>query len=73
MRIPKYIDDALEKRAKTIDAYMKQDAIISKFITDNGIDVPLEDYGFGAEAFCNTYESNELIRDCITNHERNKQ
>ena len=70
MKVPKYIEKALERRAKAINDYMKADDILTKFIEKNEIDVPLEDYGLGAEAMTNPWESNISVKKCIENHKK---
>ena len=39
MRVPKYIEEALNKRAKLADKFNHYDLIISQFIDNNGVEV----------------------------------
>lgn len=67
MRIPKYINELLEKRAKYAELFTDVDDKISYWIEENGIDAPIEDYGMGARSLGEPRESIETIRECILN------
>lgn len=71
MRIPKYIDEALRKRANAAFRFFQYDDIVSKFIEKHDIDVNSEDYGGGVESITNPYESENAVREAILAHEEN--
>lgn len=70
MRIPKYIDEALRKRAKCAFRFLQYDDIVSKFIEKHDIDVNSEDYGGGVESITNPYESENAVRKAILAHKK---
>lgn len=70
MKVPKYIEDALNRRARAADIFQKADDIISDFIDKNHIEVPMEDYCGGVESYVNPWESIDSIRFCIEKHEK---
>lgn len=70
MKIPKYIKEALNKRAKAACALMDADRLITDFIDRNSIDVDTADYCGGVEQYTAPYESAERIYDAIVNHEK---
>lgn len=69
MRVPKYILDALERRAKAAETWEKNDRIITDFITKNKIDVPTENYCGGVEGVVNPWDSARVIIECIEANE----
>lgn len=70
MRIPKYIDEALRKRANAAFRFLQYDDIVSKFIKKHDIDVNFEDYGGGVESIANPYESENAVREAILAHKK---
>ena len=70
MKIPKYINDLLNKRTKCANDFLYFDHKISEWIEKNGIDVPLEDYGTGARSLFEPEDSAETIRQCILEKDR---
>lgn len=62
MRIPKYIDEALRKRANAAFRFLQYDDVVSKFIEQHNIDVNSEDYGGGVESITNPYESENAVQ-----------
>lgn len=73
MRIPKYIDEALRKRANAAFRFLQHDVVVSEFIEKHNIDVNFEDYGGGVESILNPYESENVVREAILAHENNKE
>lgn len=70
MKIPKYIKEALNKRAKAACAITDADRLITDFINRNSIDVDPADYCRGVEQYSAPYESTNRIYDAIVNHEK---
>lgn len=73
MRIPKYIDEALRKRANAAFRFLQHDVVVSEFIEKHNIDVNFEDYGGGVESILSPYESENAVREAILAHENNKE
>lgn len=71
MRIPKYIDEALRKRANAAFKFLQYDDVVSKFIEQHNIDVNFEDYGGGVESISNPYGSEKAVREAILAHREN--
>lgn len=65
MRVPKYIREALERRARAAETWEKYDCIITDFIEKNDIDVPSEDYCGGVEGIVHPWDSANTILNCI--------
>lgn len=70
MRIPKYIDEALRKRANSAFRFRQYDDVVSTFIEKHNIDVNFEDYG-GVESIFNPYGSEKAVREAILAHKKN--
>ncbi len=70
MKIPKYIEQALQQRGKAAWELMKADTIVSDFIMKNNIDVADYDYLTGCEMYTNPNESANRIREAILNTEK---
>lgn len=71
MKVPKYIEDALERRARAAESWEKHDRIVTEFIEKNSIDAPLEDYCGGVEAIVHPWDSARTILECIERKEAN--
>lgn len=67
MKIPKYIEKALDDRVKAADKFNGADRIITQFIEKHDIDVNSEDYLGGAESLVNPDASADRIREAIEN------
>ena len=69
MKIPKYIENALNKRQKAAYDWNDADFVISRFIHENGLEDEIDtaDFNGGVEAIVNPAESNERIRQAIIN------
>lgn len=65
MKIPNYIDELLERRAKAAETFMSVDLKISEWLDKNNIDVGSDDIGTGACSLCEPYCSIDNIRKCI--------
>lgn len=65
LKIPHYIRDLLDKRAKAAEMFNKYDLIISQWCMNNNI--KLEDYDCfgGVEAIVNPNDSKKRILDAI--------
>lgn len=65
MKIPKYIDTALKRR--TLYAGKLDDAmrIVDEFLDKNQIECESCDTHTGTEIYCNPYDSERRIRECI--------
>lgn len=67
MKIPKYIDKLIERRAKLAENLNLADCLLTEFIVKNKIDVAEYDYATGVEMYANPYASAERIREAIRN------
>lgn len=65
MKIPKYIEKALNSRVKAADKFNSTDYIISEFIERYDIEVEPCDYRGGVEALVNPDAICERIRQAI--------
>lgn len=65
MKIPKYVDTALKRR--TLYAKKLNDAmyIVDKFLDKNKIECENYDTHSGVEIYCNPFDSEMRIRECI--------
>lgn len=70
MKIPKYIEKALQQRENSACKLIKADTIITDFIIKNNICAESYDYCSGVEMYCNPYESANRIREAILNTEK---
>ena len=70
MKIPKYIEKALQQREKTALKLNEADMVITDFIKKNGIIVESCDYWGGVEIYTNPYESANSIREAILNTDK---
>lgn len=68
MRIPKYIDEALRKRANAACRFMNYDCIVSDFIEKNGIQLDTMHYRLGCESLINPDNSANAVRQAILLH-----
>lgn len=73
MRIPKYIEEALQKRTNAAYRFMDYDCIVSDFIEKNGIELDTVHYGLGCESLVNPDSSANAIRKAILAHEKYKE
>ena len=69
MKIPKYIDKLLDKRAKAAQQLMECDSIITDWIVAHEIEAEDCDYCTGVEMYANPYASADRIREAILNKE----
>lgn len=65
MKIPKYIENALDRRVRAAETLSDMDKIITDFINDNGIEAEECDYLTGVEMYANPCASAERIRKAI--------
>jgi hypothetical protein len=72
MKIPKYIDEALQKRTNAAFKFMNYDCIVSDFIEKNGIELDPMHYGLGCESLLNPDSSANAVREAILAH-KNKE
>ena len=65
MKIPKYVDIALKRR--TLYAGKLDDAmcVVDEFLDKNKIKCESYDTHTGVEIYCNPYDSERRIRECI--------
>ena len=71
MKIPKYIDEMLDKRAKSADNFMYADSVILAWCTKNNVEVSFRDIALGARSILEPYESADDVRKCILDKEGN--
>ena len=69
MKIPKYIDELLKKRAKAAEQFRATDVKIQDWLEKNNIAVSNDDIATGAVSLCEPYTSIENIRECIRDKE----
>lgn len=67
MKIPKYIEKALERRAKAAEIWNRNDLIISEFIDKHNIIAEDYDYHGGCEAIVNPWTSSSRVAEAIKN------
>lgn len=69
MKIPKYIDEALEKRTKAANLFCHYDLIVSRWLGNNGFanEIDSADFFGGVESLVNPEDSEERIREAIRN------
>ena len=65
MKIPKYVDKALQKRAKAAITFIAEDAKIVQWLKKNNVDVSNDHILTGACSLCEPYSSIETIRQAI--------
>lgn len=73
MKIPKYIDEALRKRANAAFKFLQYDNIVSTFIEKHNIDVNFDYYCGGIGSITNPNESANAVREAILSHKTNKE
>ena len=69
MKIPKYINKLLDRRVRLAEDLNSADCKITKWITDNDIEVEEYDYNTGVEMYANPDTSVDRIREAIKNKE----
>ena len=69
MKVPKYIEEALRKRAEFADRFNHYDYVITNFINNNGIEAEEYDYCGGCESIVNPHSSSARIHEAILNKE----
>lgn len=67
MKIPKYIDNYLDRRVKSAEQLMKYDWIITDWLDKYDIEVEDFDYCTGVEMYMNPVDSANRIRKAILN------
>lgn len=72
MKIPKYIEKALQQRVKAAYVLIHSDSIITDFINKNGIEVEDFDYCYGVEMYVNPNASADRVRSAIEHHNKDK-
>ena len=65
MKIPKYINKLLEKRAKSAMTFINCDNQIVEWLDKNNIEVESDHILTGACSLCEPYNSIARIRQCI--------
>lgn len=66
MKIPKYIEKALERRARAAEIWNHNDLIISEFIDKHDIfEIDSCDYHGGVEAIVNPWASSSRVAEAI--------
>lgn len=65
MKIPKYIDELLESRAKAAERFNHYDFILSEWLDKNEIDVESCDSHGGVESLVNPWASAQRVRRAI--------
>lgn len=65
MRIPKYIDEMLERKARVAEKYNELEYQIDTWLRKNNIEIELCDDSGGTEGIVNPRDSIARIRQCI--------
>ena len=71
MHVPKYIENALQQRAKHAERFNHYDYIISEWIDKYNIMAEECDYHGGVESIVNPYSSSARILEAIKKTKRN--
>ena len=72
MKIPKYIEKALQQRVRAAYTLIHNDSIITDFINKNGIEVEDFDSCSGVEMYVNPDASVDRVRSAIEQHNNEK-
>lgn len=70
MKCPKYIEDALFKRANCAARFMEHDWVIAQFLEKHDIEVEDYDIYGGCESYCNPDASSRRIYEAILAKEK---
>ena len=65
MKIPKYIDELLDRRARCAESFIECDSKIAEWLENNNIDVSPDDIRTGACSLVEPWGSIDAIRRCI--------
>ena len=65
MKIPKYIDKLIDRRARLAGALMDVCGELDDWLEKNGIEAEMEDTRGGVEIYVNPYNSARRIRQAI--------
>lgn len=65
MKIPKYIDEMLERKARAAEKYNELEYNIDTWLRKNDIEIESYDDSGGVEGIVNPRESIDRIRQCI--------
>lgn len=65
MKIPKYIENAIDQRANHVERFQHYDYIISQWVDKNGIDAESCDIYGGAESIVNPWGSARRLKEAI--------
>lgn len=65
MKIPKYIEKKLDRRARLATDLMIVDAELTEWINKNHIEAEACDYCTGVEMYANPYSSVERVKEAI--------
>lgn len=72
MECPKYIREALLRRANHASAFLDLDWMIAEWLEKNGVEVESEDIHGGCESYVNPYESSRRILKAIEETDNGK-
>lgn len=73
MKLPKYIERLLDRRARLAIDLMAVDYKITEFINKYNIEVESYDYCTGVEIYANPYDSARRVKEAILNHNKEKR
>ena len=65
MKIPKYIEKLINRRANLASQFREVDNKLSKWIEDNGIELDGSDYYGGVESLMNPWDSTRRVEQAI--------
>lgn len=65
MKIPKYIDEMLERKARAAETYNELEYKIDTWLRKNDIEIESYDDSGGVEGIVNPRDSIDRIRQCI--------
>ena len=67
MKIPKYVDNLLKRRAKLSSKLMDVCYELDQWLEKNDIDPPAEDWMGGVEIYTNPFGSEKSVRKALEN------
>lgn len=70
MKVPKYIDILLNRRARLARSLLEIDWTITEFLQRNNIEVDTSDYCGGVEIYVNPESSSSRVRQAIISKEQ---
>ena len=73
MKIPKYIDELLDRRARCAESFIECDSKIAEWLENNNIDVSPDDIRTGACSLVEPWSSAYSVMEAIENAKTQKK